>query len=659
MKKRRFETYFEWLVKGVFIAQLAVLIYMNLTQLHYHLGYDMSINFINTIQMSEQGKMLIDNWQNTTFYPVISNLPVAALFYSLTNNIYLSFGLTNIIFLILILAVFGKLLRNIGCTNISYWIALNLVICPYVTCEYNSIYDLSYNSLLLLGPSFYCVPILLWLICILHISKEKKSKWFYVEGIIITLVVAIYGATSGLLLWSLCLVSGVAYYFFEFLIKENVKYLKSYGFIFFLTNVIMSIIAKVVLTKMLNLSTAEGAMRLSKSGELFENGFNAIAGFIEFLAGLPAIVDVSVIGKVALFYLLAWVCIICLVFTFVFFVYRLFKKEGSDVERLLIFVVLENICFFLIVDVSYGGAVFENRYWVFSLFSLFLLSAVFFSKYAKKYLNCALMLAIVFAILGLDMYGDYLYLQKKINYDELSQIEQVVDEYDSPVVYTYGTDINLEMCNLRVIDNDKVYRIMEDSYNTYRLWGDYTHYRDVAEYTGENCLVATSVAFDTLPDYLKNAYTPVNTIGKYTVYYSETNVFDLTNEMQLGYSKDLPYSFGYTVKRGKFDEKGSWVTNGKKGYCLYGPGVATVSGKYDVILNYEMLEEGLKECYFDICIDGNTVLEKVKLDKDSSKAVLKGIEIEDGHTIEYRVYNAKGAKLRIDSIEVKGVSQND
>ena len=68
MKKIREQSILTKLLIVLFMCQFIAIAYINLTQLQYHLGFDYSINFLKTIQIVKQHKLIIDHWQSTTGY---------------------------------------------------------------------------------------------------------------------------------------------------------------------------------------------------------------------------------------------------------------------------------------------------------------------------------------------------------------------------------------------------------------------------------------------------------------------------------------------------------------------------------------------------------------------------------------------------------------
>jgi len=125
MKKNNLKKVLSNLLIIFFICQFLVVVFFNLTQLKYHMGYDAAINYLNAIEIAKQKTIFLSNWQCTTFFAFISNIPVASLIFSISKNIFLSFGIVNIFFLVLIIIEFRKILIIFGCKNEEIWLGLN------------------------------------------------------------------------------------------------------------------------------------------------------------------------------------------------------------------------------------------------------------------------------------------------------------------------------------------------------------------------------------------------------------------------------------------------------------------------------------------------------------------------------------------------------
>lgn len=651
-KKLTVEKILVCLLLLLLIGQFLVLAYFNLTQLKYHLGYDISSNYLKAVETAKQHKLFLDNWATTTSNSVISMTVIAAPLYAFIHNIYISFGLANICLILITAFVLFKLMSAMGLDILTKLLGLNFYLCPFITSEYNNVCDLGYASNMLLGASFYSTTVLVILLCLLHLCNRKKTRLHIILGILLSVLLMAIAFSGGLFIWSIFLVAGMLYYVVEALLRSDSSYIKTYGFRFFLINSILSLGARMAGNRILGFKTQDASMHFVLADDFFSNLGNIFEGFLQFMGALPVYESVSIMGKAGVCYLMGWVVVGLLVIAVIWAVRSVSKEKESDWKYLLLFVILENIGLFAICRVTYGAEIFENRYLLVSLFSmLFLLLAWLEFIKNNKCIHIILTGAFAFAILVLDVAGDYKYLNTKIDYQQLEKVAALIDEYDVPLVYSYGTEVANDIRNLRVIDQSKIYKTIY-SYNYYGPWGDYTYYQDNADYNGENCLITTQDEIEELPDFIKKEYTLVASVDKYNIYHAESSKFDLSSTLN-EHTIDFPYSYGFETCNGEFDEEGQWITDGTEGYCLYGPYCDTKQGIYNIKLNYEIIEQGEKPCVLDIALNqGEQVLTAVDLDNEKQSVEIHNLELGDGDVLEYRIYNSPNCIMKVISIEV-------
>ena len=333
----------------------------------------------------------------------------------------------------------------------------------------------------------------------------------------------------------------------------------------------------------------------------------------------------------------------------VYMLLQILRKNYNKKVFLLMVIILENIIFFMVVNTSYGETIFECRYLLIVLFSMVLMALVAFEQLKEKSIIKAtsIMLLLLFGFICLDVAGDRYFIKKSDSQEDLEQIIHYVDQLNSPVVYVCADNVTR---NLRVLDGTKVYRRVI-SVNEETFWGEYTYYSENADYNGPNYMVTVNYNHSMIPDWLFNTYTQVAEIGDYQILYSDVNKFDFTSKMG-AHTIDFPYSCGYAIT-GNVEEDGVMVTDGTEGYCLLGPEQPTQEGIYNITLSYDVLQENTEGSFFEMTIDnGNTVVAREELDANSKNVTLQNVEIPEGTTFSYKIYNASGTILQVEKIEV-------
>ena len=141
---------FYWYLRVGFICmlfiQILVLIIFNLTQMQYHIGYDASSYYLKAMEMGKQHTLFVDHWveQTNLFYD--SPVPLAAVIYLITENIFISYGIANIIISAVFLSIFYMILCTFHLSGLSKIICLNMAACIYISPSFNNANDLGYVS---------------------------------------------------------------------------------------------------------------------------------------------------------------------------------------------------------------------------------------------------------------------------------------------------------------------------------------------------------------------------------------------------------------------------------------------------------------------------------------------------------------------------------
>ncbi len=127
-----------YLILGV---QIFFLVYTNLSQLQYYLGYDASAVYLQALMIHEQGTLLIEDWIYTSTLTWDTPMLLAVQFYGLCGDIYVSFGLSILLSLGLLVWIAHGLLSQLGASHKAKILFFICLLSPYVTYQdaYNRI----------------------------------------------------------------------------------------------------------------------------------------------------------------------------------------------------------------------------------------------------------------------------------------------------------------------------------------------------------------------------------------------------------------------------------------------------------------------------------------------------------------------------------------
>lgn len=163
------------LILGVLLgAQIIFLLYCNFFLQPKNIDSDMARLYVHAIEVFRNHSLYIPDWSYVTTAEWDCSLLFAAPVYGITNNIYASFAVSNMLFLAIWIGTIFKLFSGGGVEKsyIRPLAVLNLILVPY------GIGMLSYFNMLFFNGAQYVIKALvpLMLVCILIQILEQK-KW--------------------------------------------------------------------------------------------------------------------------------------------------------------------------------------------------------------------------------------------------------------------------------------------------------------------------------------------------------------------------------------------------------------------------------------------------------------------------------------------------
>lgn len=182
----------ERVLQAAVVIQIAFIVYINLFTIPQVLDNDMAKLFVNIAEMWRQKRVLIPGWVYDTTVEIDCSSVLAVLFYGITKDIFLSFGIANIVFLFLYLFITRSLLGIAGFEGTAVKLAMLALITPY------SFGQLLYIDMLFFGGAYYCmkaaVPLLAITVLLSDESHRMRTVFF---SVLLTLFALITGFSSG------------------------------------------------------------------------------------------------------------------------------------------------------------------------------------------------------------------------------------------------------------------------------------------------------------------------------------------------------------------------------------------------------------------------------------------------------------------------------
>ncbi|MDR1001446.1 MAG: hypothetical protein LBL96_11725 [Clostridiales bacterium] len=679
------------------VCQCLFNVFINIFKNDDLLGFDFSVMYTLAIEMWKQ-KTIFPEFMYQTTLLLDSPVPLVALFYGLSENIFRAYGIANIILTGVQVALFVKIVRLFSPNaKVSVVIGLTVLLSPFIANYYvpNAIGDLLNN--LQVAAAYYSVRISIGLLYIYLFADalKNKSKRINAASVVLIAIAAVMsfitGMSSGLYLGvtylvPLTLVSAAVMLHRKELNKRVVICVFSFG--------ALILFGRIFAEHTFHWFTYDDKTLVGVN-DFFTNLQGIYLGMLELMGGLTRFTGAKVFSPQGVVLLINF--LFSHIFLFVIFVFtlRLFKTKNAFEQNentspiLNLSVIVISILIFMLTLTSDGVGHYPIRY----LTPLYVCMVVLFTIYldpikeidAKKCRNFHVILLCLLIVS--NIYSYYVYLTNTIsNWNHSVQV--ALKKYDAKLVY--GTE-EPKVRSLRVLDTETVYKTfsVEDyGRGTVYHWGDYLYCDDVSEYDGNTLILASPEHYELLADYYKSKYVYQETLCEdplFSVYLAKGNYFDHYNGLpKKGTVRNLVYTPGVRSQNGNIASDGYFHSDGSQGYILFGPYSQVVReraafdsyfnsygsyslndediGVYDFTLIYEIINNASAQIaagVFDVCTNNGTDIRgSIEIPTDATSVTLHDITFPDtSAAFEHRVYEYEGVEMIIESIEITKVEK--
>jgi len=521
----------------IFLFQFVMLGYFNFTQIRNHMGYDSSWNYLKSTLIWKEKALTSPNWYDDTNLQLDTHMLLVSLIYGLTGDIWLSQGIGNTLLVMLLLFFIWRILIRLRVGFNGRMIALNLVICPYLTNGFSVFNDLGYFNSILSGPSFYGLRILVVLMVFDLFLRIIQDGTVGGLACVVWFGCLLCGISSGVYLIISMLLPYLAYELEITVIRNEWKQLLRKESIFAYSCCIFVLAGKFLAQFLLGYEAIDNDATWMSLEGLGRSFGSVILGYMKLLQVLPVTGStyhpiISVTGLLRMGALAVFILIVISVV----FIFRQTMRSFTEKDRTYLFLInilLVNILILALENASYGAPIFEERYLIIPFFATILMVALFFHRLdPQRILSGILSLGMAAAILMVDIHSDVNYLKETNDAWPMQQIQTYAETQDAKIVYVWGNTLNVIGRSLRAWDLDRIYKLVMDGGGYFfHNWGDYLYLDTNEEYTGptllicpgeqhlvpENVLAEYTLLDDTL------SYAVENEAGSLKVYVSEHN----------------------------------------------------------------------------------------------------------------------------------------
>lgn len=584
---------------GIVLVQIAVIAYCNLVELQHHLGFDASSAYLQAVEVWRSKSLIPSTFALTTTLGLDSPVPLAALLYGLTNNIFLAFGLTNLFFDIIIVFIFYLILREFNCSAFQILLGMIFLLCPFMTPDHFTDNNLSYFAMVLGEQGSYSIKIITMLLLLLSVIKLEHKKKGYITVIMGVIFNIITSLSSGIYVAITILVPCILYYIIKIIYKNSFKtFFDNFAFILVILQLIISFACKSLAGHFFSFQSKEAGMVLTGIYDFWHNLGSIIMGYLQLFCGISIETTVGLFSLRGILQLLS----ICFIFfMFILFIIsikhsvRAIKHHVDDFTFILPYtVIFTNIAIFIFSYTLYDGYFFEYRYLIIVYLMQILICCTTINKLSESLIFKNLITFGIAAVLLVETVGIFrFYHINRVDEDVLNPLIDTVDSLDTPIAYIWGSTsptMQIEARDLRVMDLSVIYRTLTDeTYKRSNRWGDYLYLEENSLWTGRTALITTDIDLYELPEFIYNKYKYVDSFGEYILLVSEENPFDLTAfDNNCSENVNFMYSDMVDINGLTLDQNGNLTTD-----INYSGNIMTMTlpdvnpGTYSIKLDYE------------------------------------------------------------------------
>lgn len=526
---------FSVLVFCLLFYEMIMLCYVNLTQLSYHMGYDASSYYLKAIEIWKQKTLFIDHWVEQTTLYFDSPVPLAALFMFIFKDIFLSYGVANLIIDFFMILFLIRIMKKLKLSPLAVMVVLSIFLCPFISPNFGNSNDLGYFSCILTSCSCYSVKILISFMvldCFLMLSKKNKlraGQWILI--LLTCVLVFISAVSSGYHVGITVLAPILVYGIFRVLHDNSLKRFLEKDMLFIYGNLALTLAGKWFAETVIQYTSRENGITLIGLERFWHNFGSIFLGYLKLLAGMKYESNVVALSAEGIGYLVGLFLALIFVILFLCCMRKSVKNAGDHTDMILLgIMVVYHIAMYAVISSSYGDPVFEIRYLILPFLIMVICMAKTLDDLDEGLLVKWFALGGVLVCTAIMAIGSYQrYMDIQIDRDTMNELKETVSEIDSPVVYVLGDEFLGR--NMRAFDINKIYKAADitESGITVRHWGDYTYFDRREECPGKVILIITHGIFSSVPEEIRQQavlYKEMDTIG---VYYLENNLLGTTD----------------------------------------------------------------------------------------------------------------------------------
>lgn len=646
--------------------QIVAIFIFNFTRMKYSMDYDAICAVTQAAEMWKQKTLFLSDWSYQTTLGLDSGVPVVALIYGLTKNLFFSYGLVNSLFVLFYVYVYNRVCTDLSMSRVGKYFIFLILFTPY------TLGQLEYAKMLFTAAAYYNLKAIMSVMAVsIMIRFYKKGDHQFLFCGIFYLFLFLSSVSTSVYALMCCVFPVILFLFIEVMRKNmffkegklTVSFLRQKPFLFAIGSLIVAA-AGLIFCKVFELPINPPKTNLAPVTGIWKNVGSCIAGIYCIFGGLA---NGDAIASAKGIYTLLCFCIISFILVCLFVRIRIMIKENTDDKAGVLIGCFAVVNFFVLAlaDMTYSGGVFESRYHLLPMLAIMLCVGDVADK-VREHANETvkvlgyLILAGIMICINAGAWSEYYTMDNHA--DELEQIIEEVRQEDIRLMYVFGEENLIEGRIMKSLSQELEIVVTADG-KVGMPNGVSTKYFDSGEVNKHVALLTTEGEKEKIPAYLMKEAKLVKTYEyrNYSLYVLERNSFDFAAGLpKPGHKKavDYPYTIGYFLGQASINDAGALVADGtqESGYVLWGPNTKVYEGVYSFRIRYKVLGGAEEEKYpfFDVTTDGGlSTCAAVRLEEDKTVCKIKNIEIKEGNHVEFRVYVPEGVSMEFYEIDVQ------
>ena len=516
--KKYKDKYVEFGLGALLLIQFLLICVCNLTLIDNNLDCDNAKMFRHIMEIWERKTLVIPDWSYTTTLEIDCGSLLAIPIYGLTDNIYLAYGIANILITVLMLAVIFYLFKD---KEFRYpLLCANFICIPY------RLGMLDYFNMMLFAGTQYIIKVMVPLLLVgivLDVETQNKHRQklhrltvcaiaVYVFLLFITCMSSsVYVMACGIV--PVCIAYGV-YKFFKY---EKVP----------VSLIVLLLISGLCLVvgNHINVSIMGGtrgnSMVFCSVYQMLANISSCFFGMFELFGGATTSFELQIftlkgvlsVAKISLVLLM----LVCAIWN----ITKALKGKAQLREILLLGIFVWNYFILNVANVRAGSATYEFRYHLIGMIPLMCLTVITLVQGIKtlraeqqKWLWGMAGLVIVFLLAG--SYKEVFESGEKNA--ELKELTAYCKKLDLDYIYMFMGSNDSDIC--RVLDDSALYMHLGENGKTW-IYDYYNYYIDAFPETERSIVVVNDEAYATGDTFAiqEHTLTRFATVGGRSLYY--------------------------------------------------------------------------------------------------------------------------------------------